>query len=77
MMPRFCDCVEQMTGRRPNIFWFLCWKYFAPAVMFVSQLLHKLVFHRRSRKTEEKAKVVAAVWGTEFIQFLDAPAVLH
>jgi len=31
---RFCDCVEQMTGRKPNIFWFLCWKYFAPAVMF-------------------------------------------
>lgn len=30
----FCDCVEQMTGKRPNMFWFLCWKYFAPAVMF-------------------------------------------
>ena len=22
-----------MTGHKPNIFWFLCWKYFAPAVM--------------------------------------------
>ena len=32
---RFCDCVEQMTGRRPGMFWFLCWKYFAPAVMLV------------------------------------------
>jgi len=31
---RFCDCVEQMTGHKPNIFWYLCWKYFAPAVMF-------------------------------------------
>lgn len=31
---RFCDCVEQMTGHKPNIFWFLCWKYLAPAVMF-------------------------------------------
>jgi len=30
---RFCDCVEQMTGHMPNIFWYLCWKYFAPAVM--------------------------------------------
>jgi len=30
---RFCDCVEQMTGTKPNKFWFLCWKYFAPAVM--------------------------------------------
>ena len=25
--------------------------------------------HRRRIKTEEKAKVVAAVWGTELIQF--------
>ena len=31
---RFCDCVEQMTGIRPNMFWYLCWKYFAPLVMF-------------------------------------------
>jgi len=30
---RFSDCVEQMTGRKPHIFWYLCWKYFAPAVM--------------------------------------------
>ena len=28
-------------------------------------------------KKEEKAKVVAAVWGTEFTQFLAALAVLH
>ena len=27
--------------------------------------------------TEEKAKVVAAAWGTEFIQFLGALAILH
>ena len=32
---RFCDCVEQMTGHRPGMFWYLCWKYFAPAVMLV------------------------------------------
>jgi len=30
---RFCDCVEQMTGHRPGLFWYLCWKFFAPAVM--------------------------------------------
>merc|ERR1712136_381146 len=30
---KFCDCVEQMTGTRPNIFFYLCWKFFAPAVM--------------------------------------------
>ena len=33
--------------------------------------------HRRRIYTEEKAKVVAAVWGTEVIQFLDALAILH
>ena len=31
--------------------------------------------HRRRIKTEAKAKVVASVWGAEFIQFLAAPAV--
>jgi len=31
---RFCCCVEQMTGHKPGLFWYLCWKYFAPAVMF-------------------------------------------
>ena len=30
------------------------------------------LLHRRRIKTEENAKVVAAVWGTEFIQFLAA-----
>ena len=34
---KFCDCVEQMTGTRPNIFFYLCWKFFAPAVMVVSK----------------------------------------
>ena len=33
--------------------------------------------HRRRTKTEEKAKVVASVWGKELIQFLAALAVLH
>ena len=33
--------------------------------------------HRRRLSTEEKAKVVAAVWRTELIQFLDTLAVLH
>ena len=35
---RFCCCVEQMTGHKPGLFWYLCWKYFAPAVMFVSEI---------------------------------------
>ena len=31
----------------------------------------------RKIKSEAKAKVVAAVWRTELIQFLDALAILH
>ena len=33
--------------------------------------------HRRRIKTEEKAKVVASVWGKEFIQFLAVLAFFH
>ena len=33
--------------------------------------------HRRRLKTEEKAKVIAAVRGTELIQFLAALAILN
>ena len=33
--------------------------------------------HRRIINTEVRAKVVAAVWGTEFFKFLAAPAILH
>ena len=32
---------------------------------------------RRRIKTEEKVKVVASVWGKEFIQFLAALAIVH
>ena len=40
-------------------------------------MIPKLCSLRRMRKTEEKAKVVAAFLGTDFIQFLAALAVLH
>ena len=33
--------------------------------------------YKKDKDTEEKAKVVAAGWGTEFVQFLAALAVLH
>ena len=33
--------------------------------------------HRRRINTEEKAKVVAAVWGTEIIKSFAALAILH
>ena len=33
--------------------------------------------HRKRIKTEEKAKVIAASWGTECFQFLAVLAILH
>ena len=35
------------------------------------------VYSRRGIKTEEKAKVDAAVWGTKFIQFLTALVIFN
>ena len=35
------------------------------------------LFHKRGINIEEKAKVVAAVRGTAFIQFLGTLAILH
>ena len=39
--------------------------------------LKNIILHRRRIKTEEKAKVVAALWGAELIQFLATLAILH
>ena len=39
-------------------------------------ITHHYHYHRRRIETEAKAKVVAAVWGAEFISFLAALAVL-
>ena len=36
-----------------------------------------LYVHRRRLETEAKAKVIASVWGTEFMQFLAALAIVH
>ena len=46
----------------------------SPPFSYVPQIL---VHNIRRIYTEEKAKVVAAVWGTEFIRFLAALAILH
>ena len=37
----------------------------------------KYLSHRRWINTEEKAKVVSAAWGAEFIKFLAALAISH
>ena len=46
-----------------------------PSIELLSDAVVKLT-HRRKIKTEEKVKVVASVWGEEFINFLAALAVL-
>jgi hypothetical protein len=33
---RFCDCVEQMTGSKPPVYFYFCWVIFGPLVMAVS-----------------------------------------
>ena len=38
---------------------------------------HVVTLHSRRINTEEKGKVVAAVWGIEFIQFVAELAILH
>ena len=42
----------------------------------VKYVLPSCMYFRRRIQTEAKAKVVACVWGEEFIQFLDTLAVL-
>ena len=46
-----------------------------PSIKLLADAGSKLT-HRRKMKTEEKVKVVASVWGEEFINFLAALAVL-
>ena len=46
----------------------VCALYIYPGIRFI---------YRRRIKTEEKAKHVAAVWGTALIQFLAALDILH
>ena len=43
-----------------------------------SSILHtRMLWHRRRIYAEEKAKVVAGVWGTDFIPYLAALAILQ
>lgn len=32
---RFADDIELMTGKRPALYWMICWKYVSPACMLV------------------------------------------
>ena len=44
---------------------------------FLSVVAASIELGKGGRQNKEKAKVVIAVWGTEFIQFLAALAILH
>ena len=65
---RFLPSLPQTNQR----FLFPCQKGGNSALL----LLHPSLYCKRRIKTEEKAKVVAAVWGEEFIQLLAALAIL-
>ena len=47
------------------------------AVIYLVDFFYPFYNHRRRIKTEEKAKVVAAVWGTESIYFFASQAIMH
>lgn len=32
----FSSDIEQMLGKRPSLFWRICWKYISPTFLFVS-----------------------------------------
>lgn len=34
-LSRFAEDIQLMTGKRPHIYWLLCWKYISPAAMII------------------------------------------
>ena len=38
---KFSDNIQDMTGNKPFVFWYYCWKFFAPALMAVRIQLAK------------------------------------
>lgn len=60
---KFCDAVEQMTGRKPSVFWFLCWKYFAPAVMAAVFVFYVISYEPVTYGTDYKYPKWAEIMG--------------
>ena len=56
---------------------FLYLLYCCLVLTIVSCLVLTIMHRRWIKKTKEKAKVVAAVWGMELIQFLTVLAIFH
>ena len=59
----------QCTASSQPVFRIYCTVY-TEGILLQNQLFVVGLDHRRRIKTETKAKVVASVWGTEFILFL-------
>lgn len=36
---RFSRDIEQMIGKRPGLFWRICWKYISPVFLLVSLIV--------------------------------------
>lgn len=32
---RFAEDIQLMTGKRPHIYWMICWKYISPCAMII------------------------------------------
>lgn len=43
MCYRFCKDIEFMTGRRPNLFWRVCWMFISPVMLLVVFIAYIIV----------------------------------
>ena len=67
----FCDCILQVERLDISTY---TWNLMTTTTSTDRYTLHSI---SRRIKTEAKAKVVAGVWGTEWIQFLAALDIFH
>ena len=64
---RFANDIEYMTGKRPFLFWMICWKYISPLailIIFIANC-HKLATKSPSYKayvgcTQQKVSIGAS-----------------
>ncbi|XP_076266203.1 sodium- and chloride-dependent GABA transporter 1-like isoform X1 [Rhynchophorus ferrugineus] len=45
---KLSDCIEQMMGKRPNVYWRVCWKYFAPVIIVIIFVGHVIEYETLS-----------------------------
>merc|ERR1740128_1588556 len=42
---KFCDDIENMTGSRPGLYWTVCWRFLAPAlivIIFIANIVSQI-----------------------------------